>query len=77
MEGYRYLYLYNTSAEKYENLKVEKISDIQLNSAGTYLITDKKLNGIKVSLVAVILCVIVLLGLAGAYIAVKKKHWFW
>lgn len=74
---YNYMYLYNTGKDRYEKLKVDNFSNIKIDTAGKYLLTEKKLNGISVSLFVVIGFVIVVAGLTGVYIAVKKKHWFW
>ena len=74
---YKYFYLYNQSKGKYEKLKMDNSTDITIDTPGKYLLTEKKMNGISISLIAVILFVVVVASLSGVYIAVKKKHWFW
>lgn len=72
-----YLYLYNASKEKYELLDQREMHLLKLDSAGKYLITEKKLGNRMVKFAVVLVTVFVILGLSGVYIAVKKKYWFW
>lgn len=74
----RYLYLYNESKDTYEMLKVDDFSELELSTAGEYLITREKIKQdssvVKYSLagagVFIFLFII-------AYVFAKKKHWFW
>lgn len=79
VEQYNYLYLYNVTNKKYEKISVENLSNLQLDTAGKYLITEKKIDGIsfRIVIVMIIIFSIVVVGLTGTYIAVKKKYWFW
>lgn len=74
----KYLYLYNTSKDKYERIVSEDYSKIKLSSGGRYLLTEKKMRGIDRFVVGVMVCGIIVIVLAGAiYIVIRKKHWFW
>jgi uncharacterized protein YjdB len=75
--GAKYLYLYNDSSGKYKQLQAENLSMLRLDVAGKYLLASKKLNGFKLNAVFIIIGGVVLLGGVAAYIAVKKRHWFW
>jgi len=74
---YRYLYLFNSGKGRYENIKAEDSSDIRINTGGTYLLAEKKLDGISVSLYVIIGFAAVIGLLSAGYLEVKKKHWFW
>ncbi len=74
---YKYLYLYNAGKGKYENIKVDNLSVIRIDTAGKYMLTEKKLNGISLSLLVVLGFATIVIILSGVYIVVKKKHWFW
>lgn len=50
---------------------------LKLDSAGKYLITEKKLGNGMVKFAVVLVTAVVLLGLVFVYIGVKKKYWFW
>lgn len=73
----KYVYLYNTSKGKYELLKGQDTTALQLDTEGRYLITDKKLSDGKASMAVLIVAGIVVIIMLGAYIAVKKQYWFW
>lgn len=74
----KYLYLYNESKQKYEMIRVDDITRLELTTAGKYLITPSKLKQgtvmLKYSLVGG--SVLILVGVV-IYIMIKKKHWFW
>lgn len=72
-----YLYLYNASKGRYELLDQKEMHLLKLDSAGKYMITEKKLKNQTVKAAVIVIVVVVILGLAGAYIVVKKKYWFW
>lgn len=73
----KYVYLYNTSKGKYELLKGQDTTALQLDTEGRYLITDKKLSDGKASMAVLIVAGIVVIIMLGVYIAVKKQYWFW
>lgn len=72
-----YVYLYNVSKGKYELLKGQNTTALQLDREGRYLITDKKLSDGKGSLIVIIVAGIVVIIMLGGYIAIKKQYWFW
>ena len=77
VEG-KYLYLYNEAKNRYERIKADDLSAIKLTTAGKYLITDRKQRGTDWVIVVTVICgtVAVIAGMI-AYIAIKKKYWFW
>ncbi|OYO84960.1 hypothetical protein CG709_14565, partial [Lachnotalea glycerini] len=75
--GYQYLYLYNETKNKYQQLKMDDLSSISLDITGKYMLTQDKLSDISISIIVIILVVVILLGLVITYIAVKKQYWFW
>ena len=77
VETGKYLYLYNENKEKYDLLQTDSLSELKLDTAGKYLITEKKLSNLSISFIIVIIAVVIVSGLAGTYIIVKKKYWFW
>lgn len=74
---YKYLYLYNSSKEKYERINVKDLSNVKIDIAGSYLFTKNKLNGLSVSIYLIVGFLTVVILISGVYIFVKKKHWFW
>ena len=73
----KYLYLYNQEKEKYQIIKIKDITLLQIDTAGRYLITAKKLTGLHINILFVVVgCAAVVVGV-GVYIGVKKKYWFW
>ena len=73
----KYIYLYNDSKNKYELLNQEDIHLLELDSAGKYLIAEKKLGNKKIKIVVIVIAVIVVLAMMAAYIVIKKRYWFW
>lgn len=76
-DNYKYIYLYNTSVEKYERIQQERSTEIYLNIAGTYLLTSAKLKSDVVAIHVIIKVVVIILGLSSIHIIMKKKYWFW
>lgn len=72
-----YLYLYNEGKEKYELLQEGNFTNITLDTPGTYLIADKKLGNGGFSIFIIAGSAGIVLILAGVYIVLKKKYWFW
>ncbi len=74
----KYLYLYNTSKEKYELIQTDNLEELKLTTPGEYRITNQKLSYSSVVVVyfIVAVAVVVLIGV-GVYIVLKKKYWFW
>lgn len=75
--GFKYLYIYNETKEKFQQLKIKDIIRFELDMHGKYMITQEKINSISISIVVIVLVVAILLGLTITYIAVKKQYWFW
>lgn len=74
----KYLYLYNTSKEKYELIQTNTLKDLKLTTPGEYLISSEKLSYSTVNIIyfVVFSAVAILIGV-GVYIGVKKQYWFW
>lgn len=74
---YKYIYLYNTSAEKYEKLAQEDVSCLRLNTAGNYLLTTTKIKSSAIKIYVIVGVAVIILALGITYIVIKKKYWFW
>lgn len=74
----KYIYLFNKAKDKFEllNTKITK-RKLDIDIAGKYLIVDKKITSFKLNIISVIIAVVCLISLTGAYIFIKKKYWFW
>lgn len=74
----KYLYLYNTSKEKYELIQTDSLKDLKLTTPGEYLISSETLSYSTVNIIYFIVfgVVAILIGV-GVYIGVKKRYWFW
>ena len=71
------LYLYNEEKEKYQQIQSKDVSLLCVDTAGKYLVTNKKLSGIHINMLLILVgCVAVIIG-GSVYIGVKKKYWFW
>lgn len=75
--SYKYVYLYNQSVKKYEQIKQEDPSELKLSTAGTYLLSTMKLRGENIKIYIIIGVVVVILALGITYVVIKKKYWFW
>lgn len=76
--GGKYLYLYNESKEKYEQIENVGANELKLTTAGEYQIRTTKLKwDSRVILYILVGGVFIVLIGVGVYIAVKKKYWFW
>lgn len=73
----KHLYIYNVSKDRYQKIQTEKGGKWQLNSAGTYLLTDENLNSHIVLWWIIFAAGGVSFILLIVYIIVKKKYWFW
>ena len=75
--SYGRLYLHNTVTEKWQFLNSYKDSEASVDVAGEYLLTNQNLRFTSINwtffIGAGILVVVCLI----AYIAVKKRYWFW
>ena len=73
----KYLYLYNEKKDKYQQIAIDDISELTIDTAGKYLITSDKLREWNVNVVLMVVGAVVVLAGVGAYIGVKKQYWFW
>lgn len=75
--AYSRLYLHNTASEKWQFLNSYKDGTITADTAGSYLLTNQNLRFTNINwtffIAAGALTVVCLI----AYIAVKKRYWFW
>lgn len=72
-----FVYLYNDSKHKYELLAQEDVHLLELDRAGRYLITRKKISNRKVNIVFFLISDFIVVAMISVYIVVKKKYWFW
>lgn len=77
VSGEKYLYLYNKEKKKYQKIKTDNISTLNIDTAGKYLITSGTLSGFQVNVVLIILGTVAVIVGIGVYIGVKKQYWFW
>ena len=74
----KYLYLYNTSKEKYELIQTDSLRDLKLTTPGEYLISSEMLSYSTVNIIYfIVFGVVAILVGVGVYIGVKKRYWFW
>lgn len=74
----KYLYLYNSSKEKYELLNISDKTELKLTTAGEYLLCETKLKIDRTIIIYSVIGGIIVLLIGGmVYIFVKKKYWFW
>ena len=73
----KYLYLYNNSLDKWQQLNTFEDGVITLDTAGLYLIAPKKFTLWGVNWWIIGACAAAVVACAVAYIVVKKRYWFW
>ena len=74
----KYVYLYNEGKDKYELLNTKiKQGEVKIDSAGKYMITEKKLSSFHCNFTAIGLSIICLIAGGVIYICVARKYWFW
>lgn len=73
----RYLYLYNHKKGRYQLIKATDLQNLELASAGNYLVTSSKLDHTSVGKWLLIGGPVIIATLVVAYIIVKRKYWFW
>ena len=73
----KYVYLYNSSKNKYELLKEQDVYAMELDTAGKYLIAERKLSSGRLRISVIAATGLLLVILLGVYIGVKKQYWFW
>jgi len=75
--GYGRIYLYNTVGQKWQFLNAYKDSVLKADTAGDYLLTNENLRFDNMDWTFFIAGGVVMVGIVVAYIAVKKRYWFW
>lgn len=75
--SYGRLYLYNAVTEKWQFLNSYKDGVISADTAGDYLLTNTNLRFTTINWTFFIAGGVVVVGIVIAYIAVKKRYWFW
>lgn len=74
---YSRLYLYNETTGKWQYLNSYKDGVITLDTAGRYLLTNENLRFSNINWTFFIAGGVVLVVICVAYIAFKKRYWFW
>ena len=74
---YSRLYLYNTITNKWQYLNSYKDGVITADTAGRYLLTNQNLRFSNIDWTFFIAGGVVVILIAVAYIAFKKRYWFW
>lgn len=75
--AYSRLYLYNTVGEKWQFLNAYADHSLKADTAGDYLLTNENLRFDNMDWTFFIAGAFVMVGIAVAYIVVKKRYWFW
>ena len=75
---YCYLFLYNEAKDDYEEINTLKSGNkFSVDFSGKYILTEKALSTVSMNWMLIVIVSVVGIGLGIAYVAVKKKHWFW
>jgi len=75
---YSNMYLYNEIKYEYEKVNTLKSDNkFSVDFSGKYILTYNPISNVSVGWIVVIIVGVIGIGLGIAYIAVKKKHWFW
>lgn len=75
--SYGRLYLYNAVTEKWQFLNSYRDGVVSADTAGDYLLTNTNLRFTTINWTFFIAGGVVVIGIVIAYIAVKKRYWFW
>lgn len=75
--GERYLYLYNAEKGTYQKLSTDTMTSLEIDTAGTYLLTTEKLSGFKIHKAVVGGGCVLILAVAGIFIGIRRQYWFW
>ena len=75
--AYSRLYLYNTIGQKWQFLNAYTNHTLKADTAGDYLLTNENLRFDNMDWTFFIAGGVVMVGIAVAYIVVKKRYWFW
>lgn len=74
---YSRLYLYNPTSGKWQYLNSYEDGVVTADTAGRYLLTNQNLRFANINFTFFIAGGVVVVLIAAAYIAVKKRYWFW
>ena len=74
----KYLYLYNSSKDKYELIDMDNTEYLKLTTAGKYRLSNERTRGGR-EVIQYLAFGIALASLTSSiiYIVIKKKYWFW
>lgn len=75
--AYTRVYLHNAVKGKWQFLNCYKDGVLSADTAGEYLLTTQNLRFVHVDPTFFILGGVVIVGIIIAYIAIKKRYWFW
>lgn len=73
----KYLYLYNQSKKKYEEIKVKDVHQFEISDAGQYLITESKINKLKINKSVVGYGGVAIFIASAVFILLRRRYWFW
>ncbi len=76
-DDYPYLYLFHESKGVYEKLTYKSGEGIRMDVEGRYVLSHEKLQESRIYMIYIVVAGIIVIGLIGTYIYMKKKHWFW
>mgnify|MGYP000865382937 CR=1 FL=1 len=74
---YTRVYLHNALKGKWQFLNIYKDHVLEADTAGEYLLTTQNLRFVHVDFTFFIAGLVVIVGIIIAYIAIKKRYWFW
>ena len=75
---YFYLFLFNEAKNDYEEINTLKSGNkFSVDFSGKYILTEKTLTTVSINWTLIVIVSVVGIGVGIAYVAVKKKHWFW
>lgn len=77
VDEYKYLYLYNETTGKYDLIKKDNLSEIDVTTPGKYLLTKQVVSNVDVPWRWIGISGLVILVLLVVYICLKKRYWFW
>ena len=75
--AYTRVYLHNAVKGKWQFLNSYKDNVLEADTAGEYLLTTQNLRFAHVDMTFFIAGLVVIVGIIIAYIAIKKRYWFW
>lgn len=75
--AYTRVYLHNAVKGKWQFLNSYKDGVLSADTAGEYLLTTQNLRFVHVDMTFFFAGLVVIVGIIIAYIAIKKRYWFW